>query len=68
MDTVEAEVEKIVYGEDDEWFLLTNKKEKINEYDDKGYVIGTKMAYPIGIHKSRLIKWTSNFQLKLFES
>jgi len=67
MDAVEAIVEKKIFGEDEEWFLETEKKEKINEYDDNWNVIATKKAVPIGIHKSRLIKWTSSFQLNLFE-
>lgn len=68
LDTVEAIVEKKIFGEDEEWFLETDKKEKENVYDENMNVIATRMAIPIGIHKSRLIKWTSNFQLNLFES
>lgn len=68
MDTVDAIVELEIFGEHDEWFLETDKKKKVNQYDDNWYVIGTKMEIPIGIHKSRLIKWISPIQLKLFES
>lgn len=68
IDTVEAVVEKVIFGEDEEWFLETDKKEKITEYDENFYVTGYRIGIPIGIHKSRFIKWTSSFQLNLFES
>ena len=62
---VQVEVERIIIGEDDDCYveqlLKTERGEWVGEV-----VVEKKYILPIGLHKSRLVRWIGGDQLSLF--
>jgi hypothetical protein len=57
------EIETVVIGEDDLTYVTELLQSSISDTRDKDY--GKSFLFPIGFHKSRLLKWIP-IQLELF--
>ena len=60
------EEENLIIGETDDTFVTRLLKTGHGEWVGD-VVIQTKYILPVGIHKSRLIKWLAGVQLTLFD-
>lgn len=65
--TIESKVEAVIIGETKDEYVTKIMETSTPMWDEMGKY-NTESCYPLGFHKSRLIKWISSFQLNLFES
>lgn len=64
--TVESQEEAVIIGDTKDEYVTRIMESSCPMSDEMGKY-ETHYCYPLGFHKSRLIKWQTGYQLNLFE-